>query len=80
MLYKRTIIFTKNQMQLIIVLLALLGLYFFIKKNINRTTNPLKKVDPLQIEKILMEEVDFYKAIENPIRRESFKNRVIHFL
>lgn len=70
----------KNQMQLIIVLLALLGLYFFIKKNINRTTSPLKKVDSLQIEKILMEEVDFYKAIENPTRRESFKNRVVHFL
>ena len=70
----------KNQMQIIIVLLALLGLYFFIKKNINRTTNPLKKVDSLQIEKILMEEVDFYKAIENPTRRESFKNRVVHFL
>jgi len=80
MLYKRTIIFTKNSMQIIFVLIALLGLYFLVKKSLNRTNVTKEKADPILIEKILIEEVDFYKAIENPIRRESFKNRVIHFL
>ena len=67
-------------MQIILFTLAFLCIYFLIKKIINQEKVTNKKVDPIQIEKILLNEVDFYKGIENPIRRESFKLRVIHFL
>lgn len=64
----------------ILFLLSAIGIYYLLKNQFKPKQEKLTSSISAEIEQLLNDEVDFYQAIENPIRKESFKNRVIHFI